>query len=872
MSETNVLTKALTDTVLTRRSFLKWSAALGGTAALAGGLSYGLKAAETAAVNAAGEGQWVPVACWHNCGGRCANYALVQDGVVVRQKTDDLHPDSPDYPQQRGCSRGRSQRRQVFGADRLKYPMKRAHWEPGGGQKELRGVDEWVRISWEEALDAVAGELKRIKTNFGNASIFLPRTSSRLINAFGGGMDSWGVTSEGAWPQVRAIMTGNNYGGNDRLQYRKAKLVILWGANPAVSSGGSPAYNHFQAKQAGAKYIVVTPEHNHTSLALADQWIPVRPSTDTALLLGVAYYMISNNLQDQAFLDTYTLGFDAEHMPEGADPKENFKDYVLGTYDGVPKTPEWAAAICGTPVETIHSLAQQMATTKPMTMLSSSAAARTYYGEEFCQAFLTVGWMTGNVGFEGAAICHNYHSGASYGGPRLVSNGGSGLPSIPNPLAGGIAVGYGFSEPTNTDFQAIAYEEFWDAILTNQYHATVRGVIPCDLRMIYRVQDGNGGNALNQASGTVKGIEAYRKLEFVVVSDIVLSSTAKYADIVLPTTTPWEQDFGGFSTGNPEMLLWYSPVTEPLFEAHDCQWIERELATRLGLNPDDIYPFDRKQQVFNQLLGATVMLPDASGTEPLLTITADDIAKYGVTGEPQTGRIALAEFMQAGVYQVARAPGDAFTYIAAKAFRADPAANPLKTVSGKYEIHSQALATHIAHYGFTTIAPIAKYTPAPEGYEATFMDFNAKLKGDYPLQVINPHNLRRSHSVFDNITQLRKAFPQEVWINPLDAEPRGLQTGDTILVKSQHGQVIRHALITPRVMPGVITLSEGAWVQMDETLGIDRAGCTNVLCGAHLVGQGQEPWNTCVAQVEKYTGPALEADYTWPQRIPITEA
>ena len=489
MSESNVLTKALTETVLTRRSFLKWSAALGGTAALAGGLNYGFKAAQTAAVAAAGEGKWTPVACWHNCGGRCANYALVQDGVVIRQKTDDTHADSPDFPQQRGCARGRSQRMQVFGADRLKYPMKRKGWAPGGGQKELRGKDEWVRISWDEALDIVAGELKRIKSDFGNASIFLPRTSSRLINAFGGGMDSWGVTSEGAWPQVRNIMTGGLYGGNDRLQYRNAKLVVLWGSNPSVSSGGNPAYNHYQAKQAGAKYIIVTPEHNHSALALGDEWIPVRPSTDTALLLGIAHYMITNNLQDQAFLDKYTVGFDADHMPAGADQKENFKDYVLGTYDGVPKTPEWASEICGTPVDLIRSLARQMALTKPMTLISSSAAARTYYGEQFCQAFLTVGWMTGNVGVEGAAVCHNYHNGASYGGPRLVSNGGSGLPSIPNPLAGGIAVGYGFSEPTNRDFQAVAYEEFWDAILNNEYHATVRGKLPCDLRMIYRVQD-----------------------------------------------------------------------------------------------------------------------------------------------------------------------------------------------------------------------------------------------------------------------------------------------------------------------------------------------------------------------------------------------
>jgi anaerobic dimethyl sulfoxide reductase subunit A len=169
MSEKDFLTKVITETALSRRSFLKWSAALGGTAALAGGLNFGLKKVAAAVQTADTNGTWVPVACWHNCGGRCLNVALVQDGVVIRQKTDDTHPDSPDFPQQRGCARGRSQRHQVFGADRIKYPMKRKNWAPGGGTKELRGIDEWVRITWDEALDIVASELKRIKDTY-----FLP--------------------------------------------------------------------------------------------------------------------------------------------------------------------------------------------------------------------------------------------------------------------------------------------------------------------------------------------------------------------------------------------------------------------------------------------------------------------------------------------------------------------------------------------------------------------------------------------------------------------------------------------------------------------------------------------------------------------------
>jgi anaerobic dimethyl sulfoxide reductase subunit A len=90
----------------------------------------------------------------------------VVEGCVLRQSPDNTHPDSPDYPQQRGCARGRSLRHAVFAADRLKYPLKRKHWQPGGGDAsngQLRGCDEWERISWDEALDLVAQRFTEIR-------------------------------------------------------------------------------------------------------------------------------------------------------------------------------------------------------------------------------------------------------------------------------------------------------------------------------------------------------------------------------------------------------------------------------------------------------------------------------------------------------------------------------------------------------------------------------------------------------------------------------------------------------------------------------------------------------------------------------------
>jgi anaerobic dimethyl sulfoxide reductase subunit A len=873
MSEQKSLKKTLNESVISRRSFLKWSAALGGSAALAGGLNVGFKAVAAAPEPAEDQGTWVMGACWHNCGGRCPNYALVKDGIVVRQKPDDSHPDTADFPQQRGCARGRSQRKQVFGADRIKYPMKRKNWEPGGGKKELRGKDEWVRISWDEALDIVASELVRIRDTYGQASIITPRFESRVLNTWGGTMSTWGVSSEGAFPLPNALMAGYSGTTPDRLSYRKAKLVVLWGTNPSVSSAGNPAYNLRQAKEAGAKFIFVDPYMNQSAQALADDWVPVRPGTDAALLLGMAFHMITNNLQDQEFLDKCTVGFDEAHMPEGIDPSENFRDYVLGISDGVPKTPEWASEICGTDPMKIRHFAQEVATVKPMIWTSSWAPARTFRGAQYCQAFYAVGWMTGNVGIDGGCVAPSGHSGQSYGGSTLVRSGGSGLPGVANPLSGGVALGYGFSHPENTEFNGMAYEEMWDAIRNDEYHATVRGVIPCKIQCIYTVRGGTGSNGLNQSGGINKGIEAYRKVEFVVSNDIVLSTISKYADVVLPAQTKWEVENGGFLGLNREGLVYYSQITEPLFEAKTEQWMEIELGKRLGIDPDELYPISEAQQVFNQLSGATVIKSDGSGYEPLVTLTAADIAEFGdVVGEPQTGKISWKEFKERGVYQVPRSPGDAFDFIPNKAFREDPEANPVATASGKLEIHCQSLSDKIGLYGFIDLPAIPKYLPPTEGVEGTYEDWDKKVKGEYPLQLFTIHYHRRSHSVFDNILQLREAFPQEALMNPIDAEERGIKHNDTILVTSRHGKVLRKVAVNPLILPGVVTIPEGAWVQKDDETGIDHAGATNSLNGCNLTGQGEEPWNTCNVQVEKWEGEPVMDDARWPQRIPIKEA
>jgi len=847
------------DYMLSRRSFLRMTATFtaGAVAAVTlPGCGLAKVNAEQAEMLANKEGKWVTAACWHNCGGRCLNKAYVVEGVVVRQKTDDTHSDTPDHPQQRGCARGRSQRQQVFGLDRIKYPMKRKNWAPGGGNKELRGKDEWVRISWDEALNIVASEIKRVREKYTNNSLFVTGGSEmpRTLSLYGGYTSQWGTTSWGSWrygPAKFGMEEGFfAHSINDRIDLRNSQLIVIWGGNPAWSAGGNPTYNYLQAKKAGAKFVIIDPIYTDSAELLADQWIPIRPATDHVMLLGMAYTLlkeddlIKNPLIDWDFLNRCTVGFDAAHMPPGADTKENFKDYVLGTYDSIPKTPEWASAICGIDANVIRTLAIEIGKTKRVALFTAWAAARTNNSDSWPQMFMTFGAMTGHMGEPGRMTGVSCHFGTANGGPGLISAGGNGLPTIKNPGK-----------------DSINDNQMWEAILTGKYTAGYNQVKDINIQLLYH----SSSAVLQTRSATNKGIEAHRKVEFVVSNSHFLTTNSRYADVVLPATTEWERD-GGFSTGNREILIHYTNVTEPLFEAKHDQWIATEIAKRLGIKGEEVYPISTKQQVFNQLAGAKVIKEDGSGMETLVTLTAEDIAAEGAVGKSQQGRITLKEFRDIGIYHVERKPGDNYGYIAYEKFRKDPVANPLKTASGKLEIHSQAFADFIKEYGFTEIKPIPTYNKATEGYEDTFKDIKKNVKGDYPLQVMNPHYSRRSHSVFDNIPWLRESFPNPVFISKADAEQRGIKTGDTVLISSRHGKTLRNADVTERLMPGVVGLLHGAWVDIDEKTGIDRAGADNVLTGPIATGQGIGGWNTCNCQVEKFSGKGLEPDVELPLR------
>lgn len=887
-------------TGMTRRNFVKVGASMAALVGAAGvaGCSNAVQETDsagdaaqdgspqaTSASMAAEEGaEWIPAACWHNCGGRCLNKVLVKDGIVLRQKTDDTHEDSPDYPQQRGCLRGRSQRKHVFSADRLKYPMKRKSWSPDNPNGDLRGKDEWERISWDEALEYVAEGLKSAKEKYGNRSIMIEGgdesdncSMARPLGLFGGYVETWNTNSFGGWIRT-PFWIGFNHDGiwdqtvNDRYDLRESETIVMMSINPSWSALGSQTWNYWQAKQAGAKFICLDPFYNDTHALLDAKWLPVRPATDTAFLLAVAYAMLEQDdekhLIDWDFLNNCTVGFDAEHMPKDAKEQTNFKDYVQGAYDNTPKTPEWAEPICGVPAQDIRDLAVEMGKDKKVAFLCGMASARTHNADNLPQLVMAVGAMGGHMGKSGHMCGSTMHCTSGNGGPALIMRGSDGYEAIPNPVD-----------------DAINANELYDAILNGSYNWTGAGAIyfdtqaqpgekrDIDIHVVYHAR----AAGLQTDDSQKKGIEAMRAVDMVVTHAHFFTTNARYSDIVLPVTTEWEK-FGGFSGGglvhssNREMMIAYRQITEPLYEAKSDGWIALEVGKRLGLKEEDIYPFGDEQAYYNQLASMQKLDEDGKTTINAVEITQEDIDEMGVEGEPQEGAMPYQELKEKGVYQVERSKDDNYGYIAFEDFVKDPEKNPLDTASGKLEIYSQTLADTVNAMGFSKITPIPTWIPPIDGYQDTFANWDTQEKGEFPLQIINIKYPRRAHTVFDNVPWLREAWVNPVYLSQQDADDAGIADGDTVLISAPTGgQTLRPASITGRLRPGVVALPHGAWVDVDEETGIDRAGSDNYLTNGVATGCGISGFNSNICKIEKYSGTPLEADVDLPARIPLKE-
>ena len=506
---------------------------------------------------AAGPGETVVTStCGHNCGGRCVVNAHVRDGRIVRISTDPRKWTS-EVPPLHACVRGFGQLERVNHPDRLLHPLRRTG---------PRGTGQFERIGWDEALDEVAAQMLRVRDTYGPAAILdCSRTGStsmlhsgrlnvqRLLHRFGGCTELWSNLSAEAEVFAVKHTYGGEYksSGREPTDYVNSRLIVMWGWAPGDGTFGTGTLQYLKlAKKHGTRVVCVDPRRTRTSWELADEHVFIRPSTDTAALIAMAFVIASEGLHDQAFLDRFVLGFDEATLPAGAPAGSSYRSYLFGLTDGVRKTPEWAAGITGVPAETIRRLAIALATEKPSALHCGYAPGRTYQGEQFHRAAYALAAMTGSVGVTGG------NSGVSNG-----ACGRSGIKSLP------------FGEnPVNA---RVASSMLADVLARGK-----SGGYPADIKLVYSA----AGDLFNQCPNVNKTIAAAQSLEFMVAHEHFITPTARYADIVLPATTFWERnDMHTPWAGAGHYVIFMQQAIPPVGECRNDLDICADLARRLGI-------------------------------------------------------------------------------------------------------------------------------------------------------------------------------------------------------------------------------------------------------------------------------------------------
>lgn len=712
-----------------------------------------------------------------DCGGKCYIRAHVKDGAVSRISTVLDKEINPEMPIMRGCVRGRSYRRFVYNPDRLKYPMKRVG---------KRGEGKFERISWDEATTIIAEQMKRITAKYGPASRFCHVATAvtggpfsgdvmakRLLNLTGGYLEYYHSVSMGNTGAATPYTYGTAASGSGIDTLLDTKLVILWGHNPTETVFGHTNHYFQEMKRRGTKFIVVDPRYSDSVAAYATEWIPLLPTTDNALMDAMAYVIVTENLHDQKFLDTYCLGFDESHMPEGVPANESLVAYLTGKKDGIAKTPEWAEKISKVPAHTIRRLAREYATTKPAALIQGWGPQRHACGERTARGGAMLASLTGNVGVKGGWA-------SGYGG-IAARKFTTGVDTGENPIKAKISV--------MNWMQAVE-----DASkITPEMGLKDAEKLTSNIKMIFSLAGNYLASQNPDVNAAAKLLADESKVEFIVASDLYLSPSAKYADLLLPETSFMERWNIGETWGTGNYLVLSEQLIDPPYECrNDYDWLT-DVARKLGVEKPFTLGRSQKDWIVEIWNNTRKAHPDEN----------------------------LPTFDELLVKRMAYFKNDT-PYVAFEKEITDPANHPFKAPSGKIELFSKRLYD-MQH---PEIPALAHYVASWEGPEDP-------LTRKFPLQLITWKGKNRANSTMQLNPWLKEVQTQKLWISPVDAETRGIRQGDEVRIQNDRGISIIVAEVTPRIIPGVVALQSAAWWQPDSN-GIDRGGCANVLSSTRM--------------------------------------
>lgn len=674
----------------------------------------------------------------------------------------------------------------TYDKSRVNYPMVRKSylegWETGDIKPELRGKEEWVRVDWDTAWSLTAKALLDTASNYGNeaifsssyggwsnAGVFRPNVlQGRLINLMGGCTNTAGDWSAGAGQ----VLLPHVMGDMEVYSAQSAWETIRDNTEVFVFVGADPIKNNRIEYRVADHGMYAHWEEIRDAGVKFISINPQRTATDE--FVGAETTRIIPNTDTALFLSmafhVLEKGLDDKaYMEKYTVGADKWIAYVKGETDGTPKTPAWASAITGIAEDKIKELAELLATSKTA-IAGSWAIQRAQHGEMAYWSIVNFQALTGKIGKPGQGVGFSWHYGN--GG---MPQGGNGTPV-------GMSQGRNFVKkivPASRITEALENpgQEFFYNGQTNTYP---------DIKMVFNA----GNNFMSHQQDTNRLIKALGKVNTVVCVDVWWTAATRWADIVLPAASTLEQDditSGG--TYSNDKVYAMKKVIEPIGDSLPDYEIFEGLADKLGLWAQFT---DSEDKMYHIKLA------------------------YAASGAAK--EVSFEEFWEKG-YARMPVPQEARKWTRHGAFYEDPEANPLHTSTGKIEMFCDTIANF----------EIDDCPGMPVWMEKHEFLGNAK---EGQLHVVSPHPWHRLHSQMANSERLRALYTvqgrEPVRINSQDAADRGIADGDLVELFNKRGTVIAGAVVSDDIMPGVVSIYEGCWPQLDSK-GRCNSGLVNFL-------------------------------------------
>ena len=806
-----------------RRDLLKGLAA-GSLSGLIGPSLLGMTKAAAQGASALG--------AWHVTGSHWgAIRAYVENGEVARVEPFAYDPAPTDMINGiRGV---------IYNPSRVRYPMARADWveKRQNADRATRGDNRFIRLTWDHALDLFYEELERIQTTYGPSGLYAGATGWRETGQFhsctnhmnrgvgmhGNYVKKAGDYSTGAGQTILPYVMGStevySQGTSWTVILENTKTLVLWANDPlknlqvgwtAETHRSTPYLAQLRDKIAAGeiRVIHVDPVRSKTQNYLGSEQIYVNPMTDVAFMLAIAHVLHTEGLADREFLDVYTLGY------------ERFIAHVLGEdADATPRTPEWAAPICGVAPDTIRNFARLMAADRTQLMFGW-AIQRQQHGEQPYWMGAILAAMLGQIGLPGGGISYSHH----YSGVGVPESGAAMPGAFPLNLDLGKKPKYD-SKDFKGASSTIPVARWIDCILNPGGKIQHNGneITFPDVKMCVF----SGCNPFHHHQDHNRMREAFQRLETVVTVDFAWNATCRHSDLVLPACTQFERNdidmYGAYS--NTGVLAMHKLV-DPLFHSKSDFEIFAELCERFGRRDEYTRGMDEMEWI-RQLYDET---REANRTSHPMPEFEQFWADGAVLFEPGAPWVRHADF------------------------REDPEINALGTPSGFLEISSRT----IEKFGYDDCGAHPKWMEKAE------RSHGGPKSDRYPLWLQSVHPDKRLHSQMCEAEEFRATYAvqgrEPVFLNPEDAAERGIADGDLVRVYNDRGQLLAGAVLSENFPRGVIRIQEGGWYgPVDATPGaLDTYGDPNTLTldiGTSKLAQATSA-NTCLAEVERVSGPA----------------